>query len=504
MIDRQQLRKILIGKTRVVLIHKPMAHKDVKAFYETLTDAFAVNEIELYDLDPAAINKSFLMSLWRIETAEKGENRASEMPEASRFRRICAALSHLHHGLVYIYNAHSMSGASVQLLSQLVRYIEQENLAWRFILVADPKHKNFARLNAMGIDEHFPKEVVSPSESVADSSAALHVSTERSNAATRSKNSFGFFAAAALMLILVALIVGVNTSRTPSAVPVVYVGDDRVETDLVEPFAEPSQESELSDYLRGLEQKNSEFEERLRSLKALDKPLSITTEAPTALANASGVTNLDSPRVRSRPNDRVVVPVQVQSKKTKKRRPLNRALDQDLVAAITNGDLDTTQGFMADPANFLGRGGNGESSLILGVVSQQSGIVEFLLDNNVDSELVDNNGRTALYYAAISGNLLLVEKLLAVGANVNALTNLDKTPLMAAIHNGHMQVAKALIANGADVNVQDHSGWSSLFYAAWNGESELAALLKEAGARDDLRDRDGYSLTQISKMRAGS
>lgn len=493
-------QKLLLGDSRVLVIQKPADKKDANSFNDTIADAFILKSTKVYDIKASKITKPFLLSLWSSGYS-KTERTASA--KLSRFRQICAQMSGLEEGLIYIYNAHSMSGTSVQLLSQLIRHVEQYNLAWRFILVVDAKHKHFVRLNALSVYEYYPP-IIDPNHDRATAIAHGAVSSPADTGQVTEGLGvkFGLIAVSLVFLVSVGIFAFVNRQSATSVAPLVYIDDQSsVAPNLANPDNKASWDNELLDYLEELEAKNLDFEQKLHSLKsqATSKPL-VEEVLHSSNAKQEQTFTDAKPKVNNAVKPRVVS-AEYKPPRVEKRKPVNKVLDARVVNAITVGDLPTTESLLANGVSFEGRGRNGESALIMSVVAKQNAVVDVLLSNNLDTELVDNNGRTALYYAAIDGNLVLVQKLLDAGANVNALTNLDKTPLMAAIHNGHSQTAKLLVTKGADVNVQDHSGWSSLFYAVWNGENELASLLKAAGARTDLRDRDGYSLAQISKMK---
>jgi len=206
---------------------------------------------------------------------------------------------------------------------------------------------------------------------------------------------------------------------------------------------------ELNNYLQELEGRNKEFEESLSDLKAstvakpsvniepsadsvdkepsadsVDKEPSvgpgttsvakgpsgaISSSANTPGSNRALAGTVNRAQVKSnRPSDSKSARPRFQIDRPVKREALDRPLAPAVVLAITSGDLEISKKLIVDKQNFRGRGKNGESALIMSVVANQPNMVKLLLENNLDTELVDKNGRTALYYASIDGNSLII------------------------------------------------------------------------------------------------
>lgn len=482
MFSDSKLAELLNGSDRVILIKKPSSKKQAEKVSRGVSALLKKQKLPVYRLLPRQINKPHFLSLFGDQTKwRKGD------AKQSRYRLICQGLSRSQQGILQIDDAHTLSGASIQLLSQLTRYVHQEGLGWRVILVANVRSRKVSKLTSIGIDRVYPESPV----------GADRVTGQQSSGTS----TWWLLTAGLLALTAVGAVVFWQSSeREASGSTVELVETIKKQKPISdEPTPSNSIDTELQDYLSALAQREQSFEEDLQRIKAQRGPQQATPSVVKGSSDADPAVADKVAPVASQSAERSAPPPQ--AARQVKRRPANRALSPEIMAAVNQGNIKQATQLAESRGALIGRGKNGESVLVLSAMSQQAKMLGWLIAQGVPTELVDDYGRTALYYASIQGDSKMISELVSAGANVNARSDLNKTPLMAAVHNGHFGATRLLLSHGAQPDLQDHSGWSALYYAVWSNRDDLAELLKQSGASSDLRDQDGYSLQQIMSLR---
>ena len=151
----------------------------------------------------------------------------------------------------------------------------------------------------------------------------------------------------------------------------------------------------------------------------------------------------------------------------RKRDDERRAGEQQLMAAVTKGDVDEVRRLVIAGAD----------------VDERFPIVNGF-----------NDAHTPLLVAARDGHVQIVRVLLEAGADVNAVEpTFGAVPLHKAVYNGHAESTR-LIADrpGVDLDFQGATnGYTPLHDALWHGYAACALVLVEAGAALHLRGHDG-------------
>lgn len=125
-------------------------------------------------------------------------------------------------------------------------------------------------------------------------------------------------------------------------------------------------------------------------------------------------------------------------------------LEEQLVQASANGDLQTVKTLANTPG----------------------------VDINVRY-----NGDTALINASFEGHLNIVKELLAQdNIKVNKTGNLNVTPLIAASIGGYTDIVKELLKHSPKLNKIDSDGYTALMYAAKKGYQDIVHELLVNGA----------------------
>jgi len=152
-----------------------------------------------------------------------------------------------------------------------------------------------------------------------------------------------------------------------------------------------------------------------------------------------------------------------------------RVAGQQLMAAVTDGDLDVVRRLLAAGAEVDER---------------------FPVLNGF------NDAHTPLLVAARDGHLEIVRALLEAGADVNATEpTFGAVPLHKAVYNGHAEITR-MIAEwpGVDRDFQGATnGYTPLHDSLWHGYEDCARILVELGARLDLVGHDGKTPADLAQ-----
>jgi uncharacterized protein len=152
-----------------------------------------------------------------------------------------------------------------------------------------------------------------------------------------------------------------------------------------------------------------------------------------------------------------------------------RAKRHRLMAAVTDGDVDTVRELLAAGVE----------------VDTRYPVVNGFNDHH-----------TPLLVAARDGHPEIVHALLAAGADVNATEpTFGACPLHKAVYNGHHDIAGILVAApGVDLDCQGATnGYTPLHDALWHGYEDCARVLVGTGARLDLTGHDGRTPLDVAE-----
>ncbi len=192
----------------------------------------------------------------------------------------------------------------------------------------------------------------------------------------------------------------------------------------------------------------------------------------------------------------------------------NKEGDNVLLIVVQKGNLEIAKELLVAGANINSSNSCGCTPLMIASKSNDSSMVQLLLDHNADVRKLDDQGRDALYYALNKGNGEVAGILIATGKVV--LPSYDKrgqevlekiavrlrktqetekhdkaevvnvfegwTPLMISAWRGEVDIVRLLLSQGDDVNVSDRDGHTALSRASWKGYLDIVGLLLLAGA----------------------
>jgi hypothetical protein len=158
---------------------------------------------------------------------------------------------------------------------------------------------------------------------------------------------------------------------------------------------------------------------------------------------------LNDPRIPAAFKRAAMVP-EVQSSRHK---VYSRRNDRDFLKAVKKNDLANVEQLVAKGANINYSNKRGHTALILAVMGGHKDIVEFLLEEQADTEMqCKKMQHTALFYAATEGHTDILSVLLDAGGDKEKRNKVGMTVLATAALMGSTGMVKELLSRGSDIN----------------------------------------------------
>ncbi len=152
-----------------------------------------------------------------------------------------------------------------------------------------------------------------------------------------------------------------------------------------------------------------------------------------------------------------------------------------LMVAVNNGSLELASLLIANGAAVDKKTSLG-TALLLAVSRKSDPVVNLLLNNGADVDIPNINGFTPLM--AATDDTELVELLLEHGANVNHQDKQGDSALILAAEFGRAATVQILLDSGADVSIRNDDGKTASQIASEKGHAETVKLLRGVGAID--------------------
>ncbi|VDI62488.1 Hypothetical predicted protein [Mytilus galloprovincialis] len=141
----------------------------------------------------------------------------------------------------------------------------------------------------------------------------------------------------------------------------------------------------------------------------------------------------------------------------------------------------------------LGSYASGSTPLIMTCSYGYTGMVQWMLHNDVDVDQCRDDGVSGLLMASQNGQIDIVKLLLERNPDVNVSTNDGTSPLLQASQNGHTDIVNLLLERNPGVNLCNKDGFSPLLLASQNGHTDIIKLLLERNPDVNLCNKDGVS-----------
>ncbi|XP_077067716.1 caskin-2 isoform X3 [Siphateles boraxobius] len=177
--------------------------------------------------------------------------------------------------------------------------------------------------------------------------------------------------------------------------------------------------------------------------------------------------------------------------------------EQDLLQAVKNGDLATTQKLLAkvkaSKSKLLGstkrlninyQDPDGFSSLHHAALTGTTELLSLLLEAQAVVDIKDSNGMRPLHYAAWQGKADSVLMLLRSGAAVNSASQDGQIPLHLAAQYGHYEVSEMLLQHQSNPCVLNKAKKTPLDLACEFGRVKVAQLLLSSNMVASLLEGD--------------
>ncbi|WP_341347894.1 ankyrin repeat domain-containing protein [Paenibacillus sp. FSL H3-0469] len=174
-------------------------------------------------------------------------------------------------------------------------------------------------------------------------------------------------------------------------------------------------------------------------------------------------------------------------------------LNQQLWAAVQQGDRDRVTRLLAEGADIDATDSSGRTPAMIAVHTNQLEAFKLLVEQGADIDIRDNRLDNPLLYAGAEGMLDFVKVAIAAGADTSILNRFGGTALIPAAERGHVDVVEELLTT-SDVNVNhiNNLGWTALLEAVLLGDGgeahqAIVQLLMDHGADVNLADSEGAS-----------
>lgn len=183
------------------------------------------------------------------------------------------------------------------------------------------------------------------------------------------------------------------------------------------------------------------------------------------------------------------------------------ALDRNLIAAATQGDLELVKRLLAAGASAQATDERGRGALLVAVYSRHTEVAKTLVAAGADVNRKDIDSNSPFLLAASTGQLEVVQLAITHGADLNSTDISNSTALIVACAHGNTEVVKVLLKAGVAVDHVNRQGWTALLETIVMGDGsaryeDTVQLLLDAGADANLADRDGTSPTRHARERS--
>ncbi len=136
-----------------------------------------------------------------------------------------------------------------------------------------------------------------------------------------------------------------------------------------------------------------------------------------------------------------------------------------------------------------------KSLLHYAVLGSAMDVIHYLLDMDINVNLIDEHGETPLFDCARKGKLEIAKLLLTKFANVNLENRIGELPIHLAAFKGNMDMIKLLIESGSFLNKKTQEDRLPVHYAIAGGRVDVVPfLLKESKQSWFMKDTYGNSL----------
>ncbi|MFJ7971709.1 ankyrin repeat domain-containing protein [Psychrobacillus sp. NPDC096389] len=182
-------------------------------------------------------------------------------------------------------------------------------------------------------------------------------------------------------------------------------------------------------------------------------------------------------------------------------------VEQQLVSAATEGDIETVLELLEGGANINATNNQGVTAVMAATQKNNVDTVKILIEQGADIDIRNNNMDNVLLYAGAEGLLEILKLAIQAGADTTITNRFGGTALIPASDRGHVDIVEELLTNSdTDVNHLNNLHWTALLEAVILGDGkenyqEIVQLLVEHGADVNISDRDGVTPLEHAERR---
>ncbi|MFJ5770330.1 ankyrin repeat domain-containing protein [Psychrobacillus sp. NPDC093180] len=182
-------------------------------------------------------------------------------------------------------------------------------------------------------------------------------------------------------------------------------------------------------------------------------------------------------------------------------------MEQQLIAAATEGDIETVLELLEGGADINATNNQGDTAVMAATQKNNVDTVKILIEQGADIDIRNNNMDNVLLYSGAEGLLEIVKLAIQAGADTTITNRFGGTALIPASDRGHVDIVEELLTNSdIDVNHLNNLHWTALLEAVILGDGrenyqEIVQLLVDHGADVNISDRDGVTPLEHAKRR---
>lgn len=136
-----------------------------------------------------------------------------------------------------------------------------------------------------------------------------------------------------------------------------------------------------------------------------------------------------------------------------------------------------------------------KSLLHYAVTGSAKDVIDYLLNQDINVNLIDQYGETPLFDCARKGKVNIAKRLIDKFANVNIENNRGELPIHLASFKGDLEMIKLLIESGSMLNKKSNDDRLPLHYAIAGGRvNAIDFLVKQSNYHYNVRDTHGNTL----------
>ncbi len=146
----------------------------------------------------------------------------------------------------------------------------------------------------------------------------------------------------------------------------------------------------------------------------------------------------------------------------------------------------------------------GHSLLHYAIFGNATDVFFYLLNNNINPNLVNKRGETPIFDAIRKNKREMIISLLNKYAKVNILNYNNESPLFIALSKGNLEITKMLIESKAKIEEVNKKGESILFEAIKGGSTECYEYIRLLSPNYKKIDHNGNTLLHLASSLSNS